>query len=211
MVRRILGSTLLISLNAHAHPAHLGQALYVEVRVEHIGLELTLSPGTEVASRFSRALDVNGDGQVSSGENAIALQQLAGQLELRVDGIPRAVEGLTLEAPTVDILNTGEATARWTGRSLGGISAGRHTLQLINHYHPVQSAYMTNAFAIAGPAEILSQTRAPLGHQLTLSLRIAERTQHSRPQSRPLIAVIAVALLLTLGALVWRGVVARRR
>lgn len=188
--------TVALSTVSEAHPAHLGQALVVDVRNDVIDLELTLSPGTMVAADLVRVIDRDGDRQISPQEQQALAQSIAQSLTVRLDSVQVQPRDLQVECPVAAIVETGQSAITWRAKIHTILSPGMHQFQLRNGYQPVQSAYMVNAFVNRGPAELLATDRTLEGQQVALSLRV-----RGKPKSNAgAMKLLAFCCAVTFGA-----------
>ena len=168
----VLSTCLLFATRAYAHPNHLGQALYVDVRSSGVQLDLTLSPGTQVSAEFAQRLDANADGVVSPEEANAVARTIAEHMTVRVDGALQVLTAVALEAPSAAILQTGEGTLHWTAQTTVPLSPGDHELEITNRYAPMTSVYSVHAFGVQHQTSFRSQARAPDGSSVRLVVHV---------------------------------------
>lgn len=191
---------------AHAHAEHLGQSAYLTVSNRSADLELEVSPGSQVAGAFVRLADRDGDGALSEAEkNALGRAVLA-DLRLVVDGRAVPLTLLTVAAPPLAALATGEAAVGLRARAeLAPLAAGTHALTFTNRYAPVRSAYLVHAFGVQGVSEVGPLTRSPTYDVLTCALRVtAAPSRDVSPRTPPRRSVWWLPLAgLTVGLTAW--------
>jgi hypothetical protein len=68
------------------------QATTISLSRDKVFLELRLTPGTDVAARIIKAIDLNGDHQFSEGEKRAYLNQLKRDVSLAMDGYPASLK-----------------------------------------------------------------------------------------------------------------------
>ena len=168
----VLSTCLLFATLAYAHPDHLGQALYVDVRSSGVQLDLTLSPGTQVSAEFAQRIDANADGIVSDNEANAVARSIAERMTVRVDGERHMLTAIALEAPSAAILQTGESTLHWTAQTTVPLSPGDHELEITNRYAPMTSVYSVHAFGVQHQTSFRSQARAPGGSSVRLVVHV---------------------------------------
>ena len=176
---RVLSSLLaLCILPALAHPVdELGQASYVGITPSAVAIELSLTPGEQLARPFA-ALNAKPDYP----------QQVLTELSLSLDGKPLALN--LVQKP----LTVGEqSTKLFFSAPLVSLPGGRHTLRYENHHAPLKSAYLAATLAGTDGIQIGQQTHDATQQTLTIEF------QAPAPQTSALPWLIGVALLLCAG------------
>ena len=122
------------------------QAARIAIEPDHVEVELSLTPGVEVAGAMIDDIDRDGDDSLSATEQQAFVGRVVAALELAHDG--RALD-LVAGAATftqIDALRRGEGTIQF--RSLAGLtppSQGAHHVSFTNRYRPEMSVYLANA------------------------------------------------------------------
>ena len=148
------------AVSAHRLDEYL-QAARIDVREDGVAIELALTPGAEIADAIVTLIDRNADGVTTAEEQRAYATDVAGALQVNVDGATLPLRLTTFAFPTIDQLRRGEGTIRLeiSGRH-PVLSKGRHQLFFTNGYRTGQSAYLANALAPVNPrVSITSQRR----------------------------------------------------
>jgi hypothetical protein len=192
---------------AQAHPSHCGQRVYLTARADGLEVELDLSPGSLVARDFAAGLDADHDRALSRREvDAYGARALA-DLSLALDGTPLRLRLAEVFAPSVDVIETGEASVRLRATAEWPLGlSGRHRVRFVNAHHPTTSEYTVNAFAQGEGVSLARIERDATG--ATLSAEITRTVPNARPVAggtlaaappakplRALLAAFAVGLL----------------
>ena len=146
LARAIAIGLLLNGSTAHAHALdEYVQALRVGVSADRITLHLGLTPGVAVADGIIGRLDADGDGVISPLEAKRYGELVLGDLDVRLDGAPRAIELITVDVPPPADMREGAGTIRIDALIRASSRLGRHALVVRNRHLPEQSAYLANA------------------------------------------------------------------
>lgn len=193
---------------AQAHPSHCGQRVYLTARADGFEVELDLSPGSLVARDFAAGLDTNHDRTLTRREvDAYGARALA-DLSLDLDGAPVRLRLAEVFVPSVDVIETGEASVRLRATApwpLGRL--GRHRVRFANAHRPTASEYTVNAFAQGGGVSLARIERDATG--ATLSAEVTRTSPNARPvaggtlaaapPAKPLRAIFAAFAVVLLG------------
>jgi hypothetical protein len=173
------------------------QSARVAVEPDHLELQLSLTPGVEVAARIIGDLDRDGDGTFTASEQAAFSSVVFGALELTHDGQPLGLESPTASFPDITALQRGEGTIHFTSRAtLPAHAGGEHRVGFRNRYRPEASVYLANALVPESQrVAVTMQHRATDQHQLVIDYTLRNRTSPWR--SGWLWGALAAALLAT--------------
>jgi hypothetical protein len=122
------------------------QAARIAVEPEHIELEVSLTPGIDVADQIVSDIDRDGDRSFSTGEQQAFATRVLVNLDLMHDGHPVQLAGAVTTFPDVDAVRRGEGTIHL--RSTAALPAqteGQHRVSFQNRYRPDISVYLANA------------------------------------------------------------------
>ena len=121
------------------------QAMIVSVEQSRIQVSMRLIPGVAVSSAVIAAVDSNGDGAFSEGEQQRYAQEILGDLRLSADGHPLKprLREVSFPAPADMKEGTGEIHIGFDAHLPTG---GSHrTLVIENHHEPRISVYLMNS------------------------------------------------------------------
>lgn len=165
------------------------QATLVEVLPSEIGIEVTLSPGIDIAPKLIAMLDTDGDGRFSAIESAVWAETFMAGQSVRVDS-----RALTLwvqsvrTSPFAEMTNGhGEIVVSFKA-DLGAIGSGPHRIECSNRYEPIPSTYQCNGLVPKAPGvQISSHARDERQRELLLKAEFsaARPTQLSSAFRRP--------------------------
>jgi hypothetical protein len=180
-VRRLVISLALLSVwlgrpapaSAHRLDEYL-QATRVSIDIDHVSLEIDLTPGIDVASRVLSAIDANLDGRISPAEAGAYARRVVASLVLSVDGRPVPLAMIDDSFPDVPDMRLGVGTIRLRAAAKVAPAAfGRHYVTCINTHRAEMSVYLANALVPADPRiQITSQRRDPAQHELTVDYTV---------------------------------------
>lgn len=164
---------LVLAGPAHAHrTTGLLQASLVDVLPSQVGVEVTLTPGIDIAPKIFALLDMNGDGVVSEIESAVWSEIFMAGQSVAVDGklLPLTVQSVRT-SPLAEMTNGhAEIVVNFTA-DLGELTRGPHTIVCANHYEPIPSAYQVNGLVPKAPSvRITSHCRDEGQNELTLKV-----------------------------------------
>ena len=124
------------SASAHRVDEYL-QATRVSVERSHIRLEMSLTPGIDVAPLVFSWIDANHDGQISRHEEDSYAQEVLRSIELLVDGRPVAVILTGQSIPEFREMRLGTGTIRLQAEArLSSSAAGAHQVVYRNRHKP---------------------------------------------------------------------------
>lgn len=122
------------------------QAARIAVEPERIELEMSLTPGIEMADQIVGEIDSDGDRTFSTGEQRAFASRVLASLDLAHDGRPVNLVGTATTFPDIDAIRRGEGTIHL--RSIAALPAqvdGQHQVSFRNGYRPDTSVYLANA------------------------------------------------------------------
>lgn len=148
MLRRLLllvAWLAVVSASAHRLDEYL-QATMVVIEPSAVRLQLTLTPGVEVANEVLGQIDRDGNGAVSDKEAADYAEALRQNLVVRLDDQNLELKLTHSKFPAPSELRSGTASIELDYSILvGPLAAGGHKLSLENRHLPGVSIYLLNA------------------------------------------------------------------
>ena len=136
------------------------QATLISLDHDHFTAELTLSPGVAVVSQVLREIDLDGDGEISTGEQHRYATKVLSDLTLSVDGRAVAPEILSATFAPLSELRDGTGAIRIHLRANLPPGGSLRKLVIENHHQSAIAAYQVNALVPRDPAlRILAQKR----------------------------------------------------
>lgn len=149
---RRMGAIALVALSmigdaaAHRLDEYL-QATLIGVTREGTDVEIQSTPGVSMLPVLMAVIDQDRDGRISSGEERAYVNRVAGEVELRVDGVPAPLSLIESKFPSLEAMREGLGTIRMTFRT---VRRG-HDLRFENRHLPQVSVYLVNC--LAAPSE----------------------------------------------------------
>ena len=139
--------TVVVSTNGSAHRTEdYLQAARVGLEPDRVLITLDLTPGIDVAGSFMGALDHDGDGALSAGEQRGYAGQVVSALKVEIDERPLQPRVVAWSFPEPSAFRRGEGTIRLEIQAtLPGVPAGSHRLLFRNAHRAGHSAYLANA------------------------------------------------------------------
>ena len=161
------------SASAHRVDEYL-QATRISVERGRVVLDMTLTPGIEVAPLVFSWIDANHDGRISSKEGAAYAGHVLHSLELSVDGHPVALAAAAHEFPAFREMSLGVGAIRLRAAAkLPWMSAGDHRVVYRNTHRPEWSVYLANALVPDdNRVQIVEQQRDRAQRELTIHYRL---------------------------------------
>ena len=141
-VSALLALSLVGGAAAHRLDEYL-QATLIGVTRDGIDVEIHLTPGIAMLPVLMAVIDQDGDGRISLGEERAYVGRVAGEVELRVDGVPAPLSLIESTFPTIEAMREGLGTIRM---KLHAARSGRQ-LRFENRHLPQVSAYLVNCLA----------------------------------------------------------------
>lgn len=189
---------------AAAHAEHYAQSAYLRLDLDHVNVELDLSPGSKVAGEVVKAIDTNHDGQIDDAEGRAYAGVVLAALALRIDGEPRALTLTEARYPPAAHLATGEDKLSLAFvAAFPALAPGPHQVQFSNGHRPVASAYLAHTFTETKRVILGKQTRDATNQELTADysvvgaseVRPATLGEASDPWRRLALGIGVVAVL----------------
>ncbi len=178
------------------------QAARIAVEPERIELEMSLTPGVDVADAIIGEIDRDGDRSFSTREQQAFATRVLASLDLNHDSRPVDLAGGPATFPDVDALRRGEGTIHL--RSTAAVPAqveGQHQVSFRNRYRPDVSVYLANALVPeSNRITVTAQRRDPSQRALTIDYVM----RGARPASMSTWLLSGVAVALVLAALLVR-------
>jgi hypothetical protein len=158
---------------AHRTDEYL-HAAFIGIRLDHVVLQLSLTPGTAVAKAVLSEMDPDGDGRISTSEERAYSERVLRQIELRFDGVPIPLELQETRFPILENLREGMGIIELKARTpTNRFAPGRHELRLNNTHTVHSTVYLANALQPeTSEIEILGQERNELQSELRIRFAI---------------------------------------
>jgi hypothetical protein len=174
------------------------QATRIAVELQRIDVEVSLTPGVEVADAIIGEIDSDGDQSFSIPERHAFAGRVLMNLDLSHDGRAAHVVGGAATFPPIDAFRRGEGTIHLRATAtLPPQAAGAHHVSFRNGYRPEISVYLANALVpVSDRVAVTAQRRDPTQRELTIDYTID--TRGSAPRSAWLLGGVVVALGLLL-------------
>jgi hypothetical protein len=176
------GLTLAAPLHAHRLEG-LVQSSLVEVLPSHIGVQVTLVPGIDIAPKIKALLDPDGDGESSEIESDAWAELFMARQSVTVDG-----QSLPLVLRNVRISPLGEMNGGHAEivvnfiAALGKFARGPRTIACANRYEPLPCTYQSNGLVPKAPGvRISSHRRDERQQELTLDVAFSGAAAQGRP------------------------------
>jgi len=192
----ILAAALLVSnggVSAHRLDECL-QASRLAVEDGRIDLEVSLTPGVEVAEALIGDIDRDRDRVFSASEQQAFVSRVLMDLDVAHDSHPLDLAPGTATFPEPEAVLRGEGTIHI--RSLARLDAqapGPHHVTFTNRHQPDVSVYLANALVPASPRVAVTRQRHS-SDQRELTIDYTLRTERSASMSLWLLGGVAVAL-----------------
>jgi hypothetical protein len=122
------------------------QAARIAIEPDHIEIELSLTPGVEVAAAMLDDIDRDHDESLSATEQQAFVRRVVAALDLAHDGRSLDLVAGAVTFPPMDSLRRGEGAIQLL--SSAGLTPqlhGRHQVSFSNRYRPDMSVYLANA------------------------------------------------------------------
>ena len=229
MLARIRPATIgflvwsLVAMSAHAHrTSGLLQASLVDVQAAQVGVEVTLLPGMDMASKVYALLDTDGDGGISESERSAWGKEFLSRQTVTLDGRPLPITLQSVRAAPLSEMKEGhsEIVVHFIA-DLGPGVRGAHALMCANRYSPVPCSYQSNGLVPKDPSvRITAHRRDEQQHELTLDVAFGKNPASANPTTSPSVAggpglpsvlVLCGVTLALGGALAVVGLRARQR
>ena len=162
------------SLSAHRYDELL-QAARIAVGPDRVRVEMTLTPGIEVAGAFLRTIDRDGNGVLSEEEQQAYARRVLSGVSLHIDeGAPLTLQLASADFPDEAAIRAGDgAIGIQSGAVFPSLPAGRHRLFFRNGHDPEGSVYLANALVPEDAAvEVTGQLRDGAQSELTIEFTL---------------------------------------
>ena len=132
------------AVDAHRVDEYL-QATRLSIDRAQVGIEISLTPGVDVAPTIFRSIDADGNGRISQAEGAAYARQVLSSVALAVDAHPVPVAFVEEHFPEYRDMQLGMGTIRLRGlATISTSAAGHHQLEYRNAHRPDASVYLVN-------------------------------------------------------------------
>jgi hypothetical protein len=121
------------------------QATRLAFLVDHVVVELDLTPGVSVAPQIFAMVDRDGDARVSPIEIEGYARRVLQDVSLRIDGRPSSLTLVRAESPSWDEFREGLGTIRVEAFTHAALRKGRHHVVYENAHEPAIGVYLVNA------------------------------------------------------------------
>jgi hypothetical protein len=122
------------------------QATRIAIEPDRIEIEVSLTPGVDVADAIIGDIDQDGDHVFSTREQQAFATRVLSSLDVTQDGHRVDVVGGPAAFPAVDAVRRGEGTIHLRSTAaLGPQADGGHRVSFRNRYRPEMSVYLANA------------------------------------------------------------------
>jgi hypothetical protein len=195
--------TLIVPAAASAHRLdEYLQATRIAVDADRIDIELSLTPGSDVADAVVAVIDRDADGRISDDEADAYAKRVSGDLRLHVDDTAITLALSPREFPDAGDMRAGVGVIRLTGTAvLARRAGGHHRVSYDNAHMPGMSVFLVNTLTPRTPDVLIGkQSRDEFQRTLVVDYEIARPGQ---PVMWLLTAVAAIG-----GLVIGRG---RRR
>jgi hypothetical protein len=146
------------------------QAARIAIEPGWIELDMSLTPGVDVADQIVADIDRDGDGSFSPGERQAFATRVFASLDLTHDGRQVDLVTAAMTFPDVDAVGRGEGTIQLRSTAaLPAQAAGQHQVSFRNRYRPDVSVYLANALIPeSNRIAVTAQRRDPTQRDLTI-------------------------------------------
>jgi hypothetical protein len=193
-----VATAMMFAAPADAHRLdELLQAVQVHLFANHVELEVTLTPGVNLAGAFFAGADRDGNGSVSPAEAETFAARWLEKVTLTIDGTAVQPRIASATFPPLQDLSGGEGIVRISVRSPdAALRGGHHQLSIRNDNEPDASIYLENAvIPIDKRIVIATQRRNTTQSMYTVDYDVASPLSWLSP-SWLFVATGAVLLLL---------------
>jgi hypothetical protein len=192
----ILIATFAMNVSAHRLDEYL-QATRIGIEVDHINLEVDLTPGAAVADTVFATIDLDGTGRVSGRETAQYANAVLHSLFLDIDGRTLGLNLVDFRFPTLDEMRRGEGILHLRATAAVGETAiGRHQLHFTNAHRRDIGVYLVNALVPGDERiHITGQSRDMLQREFSLDYSVS-----ADESTAPLTSALPFLIGLTMAA-----------
>jgi hypothetical protein len=165
-----LALCLPVDASAHQQDEYL-QTASISIGTNQIQIELTITPGINLAELAYNQIDNDRNKKISPYEQQRYTQTLLTDLTLEYDGkqLPLIIE--KIDFPSLVAMSMGMGHIKiWLSATITNAESGTHKLFFQNVHRPMQSVYLLNALAPTDKAiTITNQTRDKSQYNITLT------------------------------------------
>ena len=153
------GLLLLLSERADAHRLEgFLQAALIAIAPEQIDVELSLTPGVDIAPAILAEIDHDHDGKITDSEGRAYAKQVLKAVGLKLDDKSLRLELVESWFPAVNDMCGGLGAIRLSLRAKPpAVSPGRHELHFHNQHQTNISQYLVNALVPQSRAIVIEQ------------------------------------------------------
>ena len=187
-----------LPVSAHVLDQYL-QVTQIALGPDGARVELRLIPGVQVADRVFALIDVDGDGQISPGEEQAYVRRVLQDITLEIDGRRAPLVLTGVQFPSRQAMNEGVGAIRLDLASEAALSkAGEHQISIRNEHLPELGVYMANALVpTTETIKITGQERDALQHRLRVNFRVLSFDARAWPRWTPVFLFgLCLALLV---------------
>jgi hypothetical protein len=197
-----LAMAALVPVGAGAHrPDELLQTAFLSVGADRVRVDVSLTPGAQIASKVVARIDSDRDGAFSAAEREAFVRQVVDAIEVTIDGQRSALTPDGAQFPLPAELAAGAASVRISAFTTAP-ATGSHQLIVENGFERVMGVYLMEIRSPEPGTSVGRQIRDPLQRTIQVDYSV-------RPSRQTLASALIVLLLIGGGAsLVLR---ARRR
>ncbi len=145
---------------AHRTDEYL-HAAFIGIRLDHVELQLSLTPGRSISGAVIAEMDLDHDGRISEAEERAYGTNVLRQIRMTADGRPVQLEMASVRFPNSADLHEGMGIIELKARAATDrFTDGQHVLQLNNFHTNHSTVYLANALQPeTREIEILGQSR----------------------------------------------------
>jgi hypothetical protein len=166
-------------VRAHALDEYV-QAARLSLSRSHVGLEMSLTPGVEVAASIAALIDRDRDGVVTPDEAAAYATRVLRESVVELNGHTVLMTLARVEVPPLGEMRDGVGTIRVSASGIHGTRLGGEArLTFRNDHAPEKSVYLVNALvpddhtiAVAAQQRDWSQRSARIAYNVTPALDV---------------------------------------
>lgn len=184
-------------LRAHRLDEYL-QAARISVAVDHVSVELDLTPGVAVAPTVLAMIDTDGNGAISATEGDAYARQVINALVMTVDGQRVRPHLDRRQMPLWRDVREGTGMIRLTASAtLPVLTSGPHQLFFRNTHRSDMGVYLANALVpIDRRMEITGQRRDEVQHELAIDYVVVRPTGQAAAASWQRLAGLVIVAVV---------------
>jgi hypothetical protein len=159
-----------------------------------IVVDLSLTPGAQIAAQLFDLIDLDGSGAISPDETRAYVRRVIADMTLIIDGRALPLTVARAVTPAWDEMSEGVGTIRVEAFAANALTDdGNHQIVFENRHQPAPSVYLVNALKPdEGEIAIHAQRRDTRQHRIELDVEV------TGPRSRTLWMAWAFTLLVGL-------------